>query len=141
LVLFPLFYKTNPAAEFETRLRIVPEAIRTVGEFLPGFVTTWWLDSIATNTREFLLSILVVAVFTILGLRLVTTIKDRMLAAWQRQVPTGKLSAEDVVQRLRMAKLYKLLIRSLKYNVAPFLFALITIVVVSRECLPSVADR
>jgi hypothetical protein len=91
LVLFPLFYKTNLATEFATRLRIVPEAIRAVGEFLPGFVTTWWLDSIATNTREFLLSVLVVAVFTILGLRLVAMIKDRMLAAWQRQVSTGKL--------------------------------------------------
>jgi len=131
LVLFPLFYKTNPAAEFETRLRIVPETIRAVGEFLPGFVTTWWLDSFATNTCEFLLSILAVAVFTILGLRLAATIKDRMLVAWQRQEQTGTLFAENVVQRLRTAKWYKWLISSLKYNVAPFLFALITIVVVS----------
>ena len=131
LVLFPLFHKTSPAAEYETPLRIVPEAIRVIGEFLPGFVTTWWLDSFATNTREFLLSVLAIAAFTILGLRLAVTIKDRMLAAWQCQAPSGKLLAEDIVQRLRTAKLYKWLINSLKYKVAPLFFAFMTIVVVS----------
>jgi uncharacterized protein (DUF2235 family) len=131
LVLFPLFYQTAPAAEFETRFRIVPEAIRTVGKFLPSFVTDWWLDSFATNTNKLLLSISAVVILTFLGMRLATTIEDRMLAAWKRQVSTGRLFAEDAIQRLRTSKLYKLLISSLKYNVAPFLFASLTIVVVS----------
>ena len=44
LVIFPLVYRTYMPEEYTTSFRVVSEAVRIVGTFLPGFVTTWWLE-------------------------------------------------------------------------------------------------
>jgi hypothetical protein len=74
--------------EYTTSFRFVSEAVRIVGTFLPGFVTTWWLDSYATNPKTLLISIGVVLLLTLWGSRVHTLIEDRMLAAgatWTRR--------------------------------------------------------
>jgi hypothetical protein len=73
---------------------------------------------------------LVLAFFIIVGLRLGTIIKDRMLAAWQRRAPprTRLTTTLDViVQGLRTAPSYEWCIQRLKYRIAPAFFALLTI--------------
>jgi hypothetical protein len=83
LVAFPLFYGVDSAREYTTRLRLIPEILRVAGEFLPGFVTTWWIDSFATNPFKFLVSVIAIIVPIFFGLRLGTRTQDRMLAAWR----------------------------------------------------------
>ncbi len=129
LFAFPLFHTVDTAREYTTRLRIIPEALRIVGEFLPGFVTEWWLDAFATNPITFLVSIVLVALPILAGLRLATAIEDRMLCAWQRQAPPHTLltRAMDLVQYFRTASWYQWILRSLKYRLAPAFFALFTV--------------
>jgi hypothetical protein len=109
LLAFPLFYGVDPSGEYTTPLRFVSEAVRIAGEFLPGFVTTWWLDSFATNPFTFLASVVLVALLIGLGLRLKTIIEDRMLDAWRRRDPprTAVTAVLDSVQRLRTAAWYR----------------------------------
>lgn len=130
LLAFPLFYGVDPSGEYTTPLRFVSEAVRIAGEFLPGFVTTWWLDSFATNPFTFLASVVLVALLIGLGLRLKTMIEDRMLDAWRRRAPprSAVTAVLDSVQRLRTAARYRAFMHTLKYRIAPALFALATIV-------------
>ena len=82
---------TEFSREYTTRLRLIPEALRVAGEFLPAFVTSWWIDSFAAHPITFLVSAVLVAVPIFFGLRLETAIQDRMLDAWRgtRRPPTS----------------------------------------------------
>jgi uncharacterized protein (DUF2235 family) len=133
LVLFPLLHRVNPPEEYTTSLRFISETVRIAGVFMPAFVTTWWLDSFATNPLTLLISVLAVALLTVLGLRLEMIVQDRMLAAWQlRTSPRIALikALDSLVQGLRTARWYQALIKCLKYKIAPPLFALATIAIV-----------
>ena len=132
LFAFPIFYGTENSREYITRLRIVPEALRVAGEFLPGFVSTWWIDFFAANPLTFVISVILVAVPIVIGLRLETAIQDRMLAAWGRREATQNwLSrALDRVQVFLTAAWYQRLLRLLKYGIAPLFFAFLTIYIV-----------
>ena len=133
LAAFPLFYGMENSREYTTRLRLIPEALRVAGEFLPSFVSTWWIDSFAANPITFLVSAVLVAFPILIGLRLETAIEDRMLAAWRRtNFPRNWLtSALDVVQVFRTAAGYRGGLRFLKYRLAPAFFALLTVAIVA----------
>lgn len=126
---FPLFHGADPAREYTTRLRLVPEVLRVAGEFLPGFVTTWWIDSFATNPAAFLVAILFVAIFIWFGLRLETGIQDRMFSAWHGKSPPRHWFEPflDTVQVFRTARWYQTGLRVLKYKIAPAFFAILTL--------------
>jgi hypothetical protein len=117
--------------EYMTSFRFVSEAVRIVGTFLPSFVTTWWLDSYATNPKTLLISIGVVVLLTLWGSRLHTLIEDRMLAAW-RNVDPPRSAAMTVIDRFvrspRTAGWYRAAHRFLRYKLAPGFFAIFTVV-------------
>ena len=129
LVAFPLFHGADPVREYTTRLRLIPEALRIAGEFLPGFVTTWWIDSFATNPPAFLIAVALLAIFMWFGLRLETGIQDRMLAAWHGKSPPQHWFEPllDSVRIFRTARWYQASLRTLKYEVAPAFFAVLTL--------------
>ena len=129
LIVFPVLYGTENSREYVTRLRLVPEALRVVGEFLPGFVTTWWIDPFAANPLTFVVSIAVVALSILFGLRLETAIQDRMLAAWGKTVFSENWLTRglDVVQAFRLTGWYRALLRTVKYKIAPIFFAILTV--------------
>jgi hypothetical protein len=118
--------------EYTTRLRLIPEALRVAGEFLPSFVSTWWIDSFAANPITFLVSAVLVVIPILIGLRLETGIQDRMLAAWQRTNPPRSWLTPvlDVVQVFRATAGYRKVLRTLKYRLAPIFFALLTVGIV-----------
>lgn len=129
LAAFPLFHGTEISREYTTRLRLIPETLRAVGEFLPGFVNTWWVQSFAANPITFLVSAVLVAIPILVGLRLETAIQDRMLAAWRGiSLPQNWLThALDVVQVFRTSASYRAALRILKYKLAPIFFAMLTV--------------
>jgi uncharacterized protein (DUF2235 family) len=131
LAAFPLFYHVDPAREYTTRLRFVSESVRVAGAFLPDFVTSWWLDSFATNPITFVMAIAFVLAPVFFGIRLKTVINDRMLVAWRRQTlqQNGVVALLDsLVQNLRTAAWWRALMHGLKYRIAPLLFAVFTVV-------------
>lgn len=133
MLVFPLIYHVHPAREYETRLRFVSEAVRIVGEFLPGFVTSWWLNSFATNPVTLLVSILAVGLLVALGAHLRTVVQDRMIYAWKRAEPPRHpvtVFLDSLVRNLRTASCYRSLLHFLKYRLAPLAFALGTILFV-----------
>ena len=130
LVVFPLLHNTHPQAEYTTKLRFVSETVRVVGVFLPDFVTTWWLDSYATNPRKLLFSITVLFACILLGALQETDINDRMLAAWRgTEIPRNafKKIIDNLTFALRTAPWYQGTISLLKYQIAPALFAFLTL--------------
>ena len=131
LIVFPLIYRTSTPEEYTTSFRLVSEAVRVMGAFLPGFVTTWWLDSFATRPRELLIAILFIVLFTMCGSRLHTLIEDRMLAAWRNEDPPRNWAAkiiDGLVRRLRTADWYRATHRFLRFQLAPLFFAVVTVV-------------
>jgi uncharacterized protein (DUF2235 family) len=132
LVAFPLFYGMDNSREYTTRLRLIPETLRVAGEFLPSFVSTWWIDSFAANPITFLVSVMLVTLPILIGLRFETAIQDRMLAAWRRtNFPRNWLTRIlDVVQIFRTAAWYRWVLLTLKYKLAPAFFALLTVAIV-----------
>ena len=116
--------------EYTTSFRFVSEAVRIVGTFLPGFVTTWWFDSYATNPKTLLISISAVVLLTLWGSRLHTMIEDRMLAAWRNQDPPQGAAMkviDGVVRSLRTANWYRTAHIFLRYKLAPAFFAIFTV--------------
>jgi hypothetical protein len=131
LVAFPLFHGMENSREYTTRLRLIPEALRVAGEFLPSY-STGWIESFAANPITFLVSAALVAFPILISLRLETAIEDRMLAAWRRtNFPRNWLTrALDIVQAFRIAAWYQGVLRILKYKIAPAFFALLTVGIV-----------
>ncbi|MGE5303889.1 MAG: DUF2235 domain-containing protein [Alphaproteobacteria bacterium] len=132
LAAFPIFYGIENSREYITRIRVLPEALRVIGEFMPGFVSTWWIDSYAANPITFLVSVLCVALPILAGLRLETAIQDRMLAAWCGASPEQNwlTRALDSVEVFRTTAWYQGALRILKYNIAPLFFAVLTVYIV-----------
>lgn len=131
LVVFPLIYRTYLPEEYTTSLRFVAEAVRIVGTFLPSFVTTFWLDSYATNPKTVLISIGFVAALVLWGSRLNTLIEDRMLAAWRNEDVQRSRTMKVIdgfVRWLRTADCYLAFQRFVRFGLAPALFAIFTVV-------------
>lgn len=129
LLSFPLTHGTEFSREYTTRLRLIPEALRVAGEFLPAFVTSWWIDSFAAHPITFLVSAVLVAIPIFFGLRLETAIEDRMLDAWRgtSRPPTSLMNLLDVVAVFRTAGWYRASLRIIKYRLAPVFFAVLTV--------------
>ena len=99
----------------------IPEALRVAGEFLPGFINTWWIEPFAANPLSFLVSIALIAAPILIGLQLETAIQDRMLAAWRGDMVSNNwlTRALDTVQVFRTTAWYRALLRFIKYKLAP----------------------
>lgn len=128
LALFPLLHRIDRADEFSTPLRLVSEAVRVVGAFLPAFVG-WWLDAFASNPARFLVGVLVLVGFMTTGVVLGGKINGAMLAIWRTilrrgSTPTGAAPG-GVVYRLRTHRIYQAVHRAIKGHVIPLASAVL----------------
>lgn len=118
IVLFPIIYGRDRAAEFETPLRIVSEVLRLIGGFLPGFFR-WWINSFAANPIKFVLSVALVTALIWIGTRLGTAITDRMEQIWHAKPKNTPTAPSGGVYALRTHWLYQRVLWALKRQIAP----------------------
>src|SRR5215472_11283374 len=130
LLIFPIRYGVSRSEEYTTSFRFVSESVRSIGAFLPKFVTDAWLNSYATQPAKLFISILVIIFLRLIRLRLRTVITDRMLAGW-RETTVNRNGfvrvLDELVLGLRKADWYQWIIKSTKYRVAPLFFATFTV--------------
>ena len=131
LVLFPLLYRTGSAAEFSSPVPIVPELLRVVGGFLPGF-PGWWVDAFAAKPVAFLISVTVVVALILAGVYLAARASDGMRGIWNtvraRRAQPDRASSfpfrpppADLLFRLRTTNGYRSVFWFLKRGLLPVL--------------------
>jgi uncharacterized protein (DUF2235 family) len=130
LALFPILHPGTPADEFSTPYRLVSEAVRTVGGFLPGFAG-WWIDAFAMRPGAFVLSLVPVVVLVSAGVGLGRRITGRMHEMWrtilrEQAVPHGALET-SAIHRLRTHPLYRGTLNLGKRYVVPFVSAVLLV--------------
>jgi uncharacterized protein (DUF2235 family) len=123
LALFPILHPGRPSNEFSTSYRLVSDAVRIVGAFLPGFAG-WWLDAFAVRPRAFLFSLVPVVLFMYVGVALGRTINSRMHFMWRTilrhgEVPPGPVTT-SVIHAIRTSAVYRGVVRLMKRYVVPF---------------------
>jgi uncharacterized protein (DUF2235 family) len=91
LVSYPLYHKVSSTGEFVTPLRLVSDAIRFVGNFLPGAGP--WLNAYAGEPSWFLLIAAIVGFLILVGSKLGVEISDRMNANWKAALGSGAAQA------------------------------------------------
>lgn len=129
LALYPLFHKTDPAAEFSSPVRPASEVVRLVDAFTPGFFNLW-MDAYAASPGKLLLNVIAVGVLIYVGSRLHARITDVMLAVWHPS-PSRPLPAlpTDWLFRLRTNRCYRAFIKVIKWRILPF-FSVVAILYV-----------
>jgi uncharacterized protein (DUF2235 family) len=128
LALFPLLHQIVRAREFSTPLRLVSDAVRVAGVFLPEFAN-WWLDAYAAAPGWFLAGVLLLMVFMSIGVMLGGMINGAMHAIWrtilwERKVPSGAAPSGPVYW-LRTRRAYKRIHWALRRHAVPFAFAVL----------------
>jgi uncharacterized protein (DUF2235 family) len=124
LLVFPLVSGAQRADEFRSPVRWISDIIRLVGGFLPGFASTW-VDGYARAPIPFVLLSLLVAFFTLWGMRIASRISNRMGAIW-RKTPSAPAGLPDNgIYRLRSNRAYIWFHEGLKRRWAPAFFALL----------------
>jgi uncharacterized protein (DUF2235 family) len=130
LVLFPLLYRVDRTSEFSTHLRLVSEAVRLIGAFLPGFAG-WWFDAFAASPGRFLIGIAGLVVLMGIGVALGSKINGQMLGIWRRILQEGKTpdgtAPTSWVYKLRTNPGYRATHRTLKRHVIPFASAILLV--------------
>jgi uncharacterized protein (DUF2235 family) len=86
LLTYPLYRDGYDFQEHYTPLRLVSDAIRLVGTFVPRFFYRW-LDAYARDPFWFVACVALVVFLTMVGSRLVGSINDRMRAIWTAYLP------------------------------------------------------
>lgn len=132
LVLFPFVHDRNAEHEFESRIRLVSEAMRLLGTFIPN-AFKWWIDWFAANPGYFIIGVAALAVLLTLGGTLKATINDHMRRIWASRgasnpVPTSML--HSAIYGFRTWSLYRWLIWFGRMRAIPLLFAVMSVVVV-----------
>jgi uncharacterized protein (DUF2235 family) len=102
LALYPFYRLTYPANELESQLRLVSDAIRLFGAFLPSGAKRW-LDAYAQDPAWFLVSAAWVAILILFGSSLGSQITDRMRRIWNRQSSAQSAAHEDTTSQARTA--------------------------------------
>jgi uncharacterized protein (DUF2235 family) len=130
LVLFPLVYPTDRAAEFSSPVPIVPALLRVVSGFVPGFLG-WWVDAFAANSLTFVVCAALAIGLMLTGVSLGARVADAMRGLWCNVLVPGSRPAppppHNLVFRLRTADAYRSLIWAMKRGVLPFLSALLIV--------------
>lgn len=124
LVAFPLISGAGRADEFNSRIRWVSDIIRIVGGFLPGFASTW-IDGYARAPWSFLGLVILVAFFTIWGMRTAARITDLMGMIWRTAPSAPSGIPKNFIYKLRSNRLYIAAHDGLKRKWAPAFFALL----------------
>ena len=94
LALYPLIRESYAYQEMATRLRIIADAIKLVGNFLPSGADRW-IQGYARDPAWFLLWAAAIAFLIWYGSTLKTDITSRMRRIWDRSLP-GRPSATSV---------------------------------------------
>ncbi len=124
LLAFPLISGAQRADEFRSPVRWISDIIRLVGGFLPGFASTW-VDGYARAPISFVLLSVLVAFFTLWGMRIAARISDRMGAVWRKHPSAPSGLPDNGIYRLRSSRTYIWFHEGLKRRWAPALFALL----------------
>jgi hypothetical protein len=101
IVVYPLATKVDSSAEYVTPLTLISAAIRAAGQVLPGAVSVW-IDAYARDPSHFLVLGLLVVGLIWLGVRLGSSIEDKMERVWRSFQP-AKLSIGQVLGGLLLA--------------------------------------
>jgi uncharacterized protein (DUF2235 family) len=124
LAAFWLFHDLNKAHEFDSKLRMVSEAVRFLESFLPRSMH-WWTDWYAGNPEWFAGGILAIAVCAGLGNWLSGEIKDGMRIIWASRGSTNPASGRinEALYRFRTHWIYRAVIKAAKRQILPFALA------------------
>jgi hypothetical protein len=88
LLIYPLYRDGYDFQEHYTPLRLVSDAIRLTGTFVPTFFNRW-LDAYARDPFWFIACVALVAFLTAMGSELVGSIHDRMRLIWTAYLPSS----------------------------------------------------
>ncbi len=88
LLLYPLYRESYGFEELRTRLRLLSDTIRLIGNALPGLASRW-LDAYARDPAQFLISAGLVFFFLGISARLAGMINDRMRHLWNASLPSS----------------------------------------------------
>jgi uncharacterized protein (DUF2235 family) len=130
LALFPILHPGKPADEFSSPYRLVSEAVRMAGAFLPGFLG-WWIDAFAMRPAAFALSLASVVGLIYVGVTLGRRINGRMHEMWrtilrQHTVPQGQVTT-SMIHAVRTHALYRGTLNVLKRYIVPFASAVLLV--------------
>jgi uncharacterized protein (DUF2235 family) len=86
LLLFPLIYQVDKAAEFSSPWRPVSELLRLTGTVLPG-LAWWWLGAFVARPMEFVIGAIILGFFLWYGARIGRSVTSRMSSVWNSKSP------------------------------------------------------
>lgn len=126
LVIFPLLKSLPPSDEFSSPVRWLSDLIRLAGSFLPSIADPW-LNGYARSPITFAVVVAILAILTVVGVRLSAGIKSRMGAVWQKSL-TSVLPATSLpdnwIYRLRTSAAYVGAKKYWKFKLGPGLSAI-----------------
>jgi uncharacterized protein (DUF2235 family) len=121
LVIYPLFHKTPPFAEYTSHLRPFSDIIRLVGSLIPTDYANFWIDEYARDPRWFLSGSAALIFFVVLSSRLGSRIADDMRGIWKASLSNqlGEYVEKTWAFSIRTNSAYKLLHRVLQTKILP----------------------
>ncbi|MGE3644615.1 MAG: DUF2235 domain-containing protein [Beijerinckiaceae bacterium] len=141
LVFFPLLYDVDKSDEFAAPVRIISEALRFFGSFLPHIFSTW-ISAFAARPLTFSAGAFAIGVLIWINKGLANGIIDNMRTTWigsQQQAP----EPSGIIYAIRNNRYYQNFIRSMKRKIVPFFSAIVVVYVVvaiSSHLLFNIAD-
>lgn len=128
LAAFWLFHDQNKIHEFDTKFRMVSEAVRFIESFLPRSVH-WWTDWYAGNPEWFAGGIIALAVLMGVGNLLSGQIKDGMRIIWESRGSASPAAGllHKAIYVFRTNWFYRGLINLGKRHVLPLLLAAVMV--------------
>jgi uncharacterized protein (DUF2235 family) len=124
LLIFPLISAARREDEFTSPIRWVSDLIRIVGGFLPGLAKPW-IDGYARAPGSFILLALLVSGLMLWGMRIASRISVNMGTIWRGVPDTPSGLPNNFIYRLRSSRGYVAFHEKLKYQWAPFFFAVL----------------
>lgn len=125
---FWLFHPLRPTREYESGIRMVSEAVRTLESFLPR-AFHWWTDWYAANPEWFVGGVIAVAVLMGLGNSLSARIRDGMRIIWQNRTsatpPSG--AVHNAIYAFRTHPIYQAVLNAGRRHVVPFLLTVLMV--------------
>ncbi|WP_315812274.1 DUF2235 domain-containing protein [Bradyrhizobium sp. SZCCHNR2028] len=128
LAAFWLFHDLDRTHEYDSRIRMVSEAVRLVESFLPTSLH-WSTDWYAANPEWFAGGIIILVALIAAGTFLSDRISDLMRVIWRERAAPPMLSGpmHQAIYALRTNRAYQFAIRNGKRHVGPLLLALGTV--------------
>lgn len=131
LLLFPLIYQIDKAAEFSSSWRPVSELLRLTSTVVPH-LAWWWLGAFAARPMEFVFGTAVLAFLLWYSAKIGGTVTSVMSAVWAKAPPRRgafKQTVHAVVFWLRELAIYKWIKFLGKRVVLPFVSAVVIVCV------------